>query len=218
MDQQPLVTISEASQILGVSEAALRQWTDEGKIRAFITPGGHRRYAKAELKRFMGSHHRVLGIKDLVIELENTTNLLGEVARTSPSTTVWYNKLSRDSQEDLARLGRSLLNLIVRYVTEPAKREETVELARDVGRGFGETLAKSGLPLINSVEAFILNRYPIMNAATHLLQKREAFTRRVVEAIPLVAQVMDEALVSLVEAHQQYRNGIQSESKEKHIG
>ncbi|MGB2584193.1 MAG: helix-turn-helix domain-containing protein, partial [Dehalococcoidia bacterium] len=212
------VTISEASQILGVSEAALRQWTDEGKIRAFITPGGHRRYAKAELKRFMGSHHRVLGIKDLVIELENTTNLLGEVARTSPSTTVWYNKLSRDSQEDLARLGRSLLNLIVRYVTEPAKREETVELARDVGRGFGETLAKSGLPLINSVEAFILNRYPIMNAATHLLQKREAFTRRVVEAIPLVAQVMDEALVSLVEAHQQYRNGIQSESKGKHIG
>ena len=218
MDQQPLVTISEASQILGVSEAALRQWTDEGKIRAFITPGGHRRYAKAELKRFMGSHHRVLGIKDLVIELENTTNLLGEVARTSPSTTVWYNKLSKDSQEDLARLGRSLLNLIVRYVTEPAKREETVELARDVGRGFGETLAKSGLPLINSVEAFILNRYPIMNAATHLLQKREAFTRRVVEAIPLVAQVMDEALVSLVEAHQQYRNGIQSESKGKHIG
>ena len=218
MDQQPLVAISEASQILGVSEAALRQWTDEGKIRAFITPGGHRRYAKAELKRFMGSHHRVLGIKDLVIELENTTNLLGEVARTSPSTTVWYNKLSKDSQEDLARLGRSLLNLIVRYVTEPAKREETVELARDVGRGFGETLAKSGLPLINSVEAFILNRYPIMNAATHLLQKREAFTRRVVEAIPLVAQVMDEALVSLVEAHQQYRNGIQSESKGKHIG
>lgn len=218
MDQQPLVTISEASQILGVSEAALRQWTDEGKIRAFITPGGHRRYAKAELKRFMGSHHRVLGIKDLVIELENTTNLLGEVARTSPSTTVWYNKLSKDSQEDLARLGRSLLNLIVRYVTEPAKREETIKLARDVGHDFGETLAKSGLPLINSVEAFILNRYPIMNAATHLLQKREAFTRRVVEAIPLVAQVMDEALVSLVEAHQQYRNGIQSESKGKHIG
>lgn len=218
MDQQSLVTISEASQILGVSEAALRQWTDEGKIRAFITPGGHRRYAKAELKRFMGSHHRVLGIKDLVIELENTTNLLREVARTSPSTTLWYNKLSRDSQEDLARLGRSLLNLIVRYVTEPAKREETVELARDVGRGFGETLAKSGLPLINSVEAFILHRYPIMNAATHLLQKREAYTRRVVEAIPLVAQVMDEALVSLVEAHQQYRNGIQSESKGKHIG
>lgn len=218
MDQQPLVTISEASQTLGVSEAALRQWTDEGKIRAFITPGGHRRYAKAELKKFMSSHHRVLGIKDLVIELENTTNLLGEVARTSPSTTVWYNKLSRDSQEDLARLGRSLLNLIVRYVTEPAKREETIKLARDVGQGFGETLAKSGLPLINSVEAFILNRYPIMNAATHLLQKREAYTRRVVEAIPLVAQVMDEALVSLVEAHQQYRNGIQSKSKEKHIG
>ncbi len=48
-----------------------------------------------------------------------------------------------------------------------------------------------------------------MNAATHLMRKREAFTGRVVEAIPLVAHVMDEALVALVAAHQQYRNEIQ---------
>ena len=56
MAQEPLLSISEASQLLGVSEGALRQWTDEGKIKAFITPGGHRRYARAELKKLMGSH------------------------------------------------------------------------------------------------------------------------------------------------------------------
>lgn len=218
MEQQSLVTISEASQMLGVSEASLRQWTDEGKIRAFITPGGHRRYSIANLKKFKGSHQRVLGIKDLAIELENTTPLLRGIARKSPSTTLWYNELSRDSQEHLAHLGRRLLDLIVRYVTDPPKREETIKLARDVGHGFGETLASSGLPLINSVETFILHRHPIMNAVTHLLQKREAYTRRVIEAIPLVAQVLDEALVSLVEAHQQYINGDQSESKMESIG
>jgi len=43
-----------------------------------------------------------------------------------------------------------------------------------------------------------------------LMKRREAFTGRVVEAIPLVAHVMDEALVSLVAEHQQHRNGIQS--------
>ena len=83
-------------------------------------------------------------------------------------------------------------------------------MARDIGCGFGETLAKLELPLSDSVEAFILHRDPIMNATTHLMKKREAFTGRVVEAIPLMAHVMDEALVSLVVAHQQYRNGIQS--------
>ena len=80
MAQEPLLSISEASHLLGVSEAALRQWTDERKIKAFITPGGHRRYARAELKKFIGSHQKILGVKDLVIELEETAQQHGEIA------------------------------------------------------------------------------------------------------------------------------------------
>jgi excisionase family DNA binding protein len=211
--QESLVSISEASHFLGVSEAALRQWTDEGKITAFITPGGHRRYSKAELKKFISSHQKVLGIKDLVLELEDTVPLLREIGKASLNTTSWYNKLSDESKAQLADLGRRLLRLIIRYITELSKREETIKLVSDVGQGFGETLAKLGLPLTDSVEAFILHRNPIMNATAHLMRKREAVTGRVVEAIPLVAYVMDEALVSLVAAHQQYQVPFQGESK-----
>ncbi len=212
MIQEPLIGIREASQLLGVSEAALRQWTDEGKLKAFITPGGHRRYARAELKKFMGSHPRMLGVKDLVVELEDTARLLRETPRTSLNTTSWYSELHEESKEHLAHLGRQLLNLIIKYITEPSKREETIQMTRDAGHDLGETLAKLELPLTDSVEAFLLHRYPIMNAVTHLMRKREAFTGRVVEAIPLVAHVMDEALVALVAAHQQCRNGIQTDS------
>jgi hypothetical protein len=34
LEEEAFLNISEASRILGVSEAALRQWTDEGKIKA----------------------------------------------------------------------------------------------------------------------------------------------------------------------------------------
>ncbi len=212
MAQESLLSISEASQLLGVSEAALRQWTDEGKIKAFITPGGHRRYTGAELKKFMSSHLRMLGVKDLVVELEDTAQMLRETYRTSLGNTSWYNKLHEESKEYLAHLGRQLLNLIIKYITEPSRREETIQLIRDVGHDHGETLARLELPLTDSVEAFLLHRDPIMNASTHLLRKREAFTGRVVEAIPMVAHIMDEALVALVAAHQQYRDGIQADS------
>jgi len=210
LEQEALLNISEASRILGVSEAALRQWTDEGKIKAFVTPGGHRRYSRAHLKKFISSHPRMLGIKDLVSEIEETVELHREIGRESLSRAPWYNKLSQESQEHLANLGRRILSLIIKYITEPSKREETAQLVRDVGHDFGETLAKLGLPLTEAVEAFLMHRDPVMNAATHLMRKKEAFTGRVVEAIPLVAHVMDEALVALVAAHQQYRNGIQS--------
>ncbi len=39
--EETLLSISEASDFLGVSEPALRQWTDAHKIKAFVTPGGH---------------------------------------------------------------------------------------------------------------------------------------------------------------------------------
>ncbi len=215
MEQEALLSISEASRILGVSEAALRQWTDEGKIKAFITPGGHRRYLKVELKKFMGSPPRMLGIKDLVTELEETNEQLRKIGREALKSTAWYGKLSDEGKKHLAGLGRRLLNLIIKYLTEPSHREETMRLVREAGHDFGETLSRLSLPLTDSVEAFILHRDPIMNAATHLMKKREAFTGRVVEAIPIVARVMDEALVALVAAHQQYWNGMNS-SKEMH--
>ena len=206
MIQEPTISISEASSILGVSEVTLRQWTDGGKIKAFVTPGGHRRYSRAELKRFMGPHQKMLGIKDLVTELEDVAPILREVARTFLQSSPWYNKLNNESQEYLASLGRRLLNLIIQCVTEPSKQEETMKAVRDVGFSFGETTAKLGLPLTDSVQVFIQHRDPIMSVTTSLMKRREGFNHRIVEAIPLVDHAMDEALVSLVTAHQQHRS------------
>lgn len=211
MHQESLVGISEASHTLGVSEATLRQWTDEGKIKAFITPGGHRRYSKAGLKKFLRSHSKTLGIKDLVVELADTAQMHREIARQCLGASAWYNKLSQESREHLAAVGRRLLDLVIRYIAEPSKREETMELARGVGRSHGETLANLGLPLTESVEAFLVHRGPIIDVITQLMRKREAATGRVVDALPLVAHVMDEVLVSLVAAYQQRRNSRQSE-------
>ncbi len=210
MEQGAFLNISEASRILGVSEAALRQWTDEGKIKAFVTPGGHRRYSRGDLNKFMSSHPKMLGVKDLVAELEETVELHREIGRKYVTSAPWYNKLSQESQEHFANLGRQLLNLIIKYIAEPSKREETVQLARGVGRDMGRMLENLGLPLTDSVEAFLMHREPIMGAVTHLMKKREAFSGRIVQAIPLVTHIMDEALVTLVAAHQQNRNGLQS--------
>jgi excisionase family DNA binding protein len=215
MSQEALVGISEACQILRVSETSLRQWTDEGKIKAFVTPGGHRRYLVADLKKFMGSSHKAIGIKDLAAEIEDTSHLHREIGLRFLTGTSWYGRLTKESEENLADLGRRLLNSIIRYITAPSKREGTLKEVRDIGNGLGLALAKLGLPLTDSVEAFITHRDPILNVATSLMKKREAFSGRVVDAIPLVAHIMDEALVSLVAAHQQYRNGTQNEPKKE---
>ncbi len=49
-----IFSICEAAQHLGVSALTLRKWEDQAKIRAFRTPGGHRRFRKSDLDVILG--------------------------------------------------------------------------------------------------------------------------------------------------------------------
>jgi hypothetical protein len=122
------------------------------------------------------------------------------------SKTAWYQTMTGESQQELADHGRRFLRVIVRYLTVPAEREATVKEGRELGSDLGLMLARTGLPLTDAVEAFIMHRGPMLSVATELMKRRET-SGRVADAIPLVGRVMDEALVALVAAHQGYRGG-----------
>jgi excisionase family DNA binding protein len=49
------VNVGKAARYLGVSPASLRQWSDEGLVRTYRTPGGQRRYRIADLEAFIAS-------------------------------------------------------------------------------------------------------------------------------------------------------------------
>lgn len=46
-----LVPIGEVARIFGVTVATVRRWEREGKISAQRTPGGQRRFDRAEIER-----------------------------------------------------------------------------------------------------------------------------------------------------------------------
>ena len=41
----------QAAEFLGVAQSTIRTWSDQGRLRAFYTPGGHRRYRRRDLAR-----------------------------------------------------------------------------------------------------------------------------------------------------------------------
>ena len=47
------LTLGQAAKYLGVAQSTIRKWSDVGRVPAFYTPGGHRRYRRADLDRFL---------------------------------------------------------------------------------------------------------------------------------------------------------------------
>ena len=47
------LTLGEAARYLGVAQSTVRKWADMGRVETFKTPGGHRRFRREDLDRFM---------------------------------------------------------------------------------------------------------------------------------------------------------------------
>jgi excisionase family DNA binding protein len=69
----------EVSEILGVTPSSVVKWINEGLLKAFRTPGGHRRVPAAELVRFSAEHGmpipaalRELAIGKVLVADDNT--------------------------------------------------------------------------------------------------------------------------------------------------
>jgi excisionase family DNA binding protein len=47
------LTLGQAAKYLGVAQSTIRKWSDQGRVPAFYTPGGHRRYRRGDLDTFL---------------------------------------------------------------------------------------------------------------------------------------------------------------------
>src|SRR5881392_1185672 len=47
------LTLGQAAKYLGVAQSTIRKWSDQGRVPAFYTPGGHRRYKRGDLDNFL---------------------------------------------------------------------------------------------------------------------------------------------------------------------
>ena len=47
------LTLGQAAAFLGAAQSTVRKWADGGRLPAFYTPGGHRRFRRGDLEAFL---------------------------------------------------------------------------------------------------------------------------------------------------------------------
>lgn len=156
-NQVDWLTLSEASALLGVHPATVRQWSDEGKLDAFRTPGGHRRFARTDIERLLHVQPvRGHGLTTYLVNeaVERTRRSLPEAL----AHAAWAQHLDEQERGRWRAAGRSLLGLVAGLATRAELSEIQHQTALDFGRDYGRMMAAAGHSLPDAVLAFLFFR------------------------------------------------------------
>ena len=198
--KQQWLTMGLARALLGINEATLRQWADNGQVRAFRTPGGHRRFSAVDVQALIDSASK----PGAPVLLANDHSVLPRVRRrvntTKPRSPTWMTKFDNQAHEQMRELGHAFLDLCSSYVDNADKRALTA--AGKLGLCYGEAAASSGLTLREAVEAFVFFRGATVNAIRPTLVRQARAPEEIFTAMEHVGRLTDQVLVGLTSAYQ----------------
>jgi excisionase family DNA binding protein len=206
--QRPLperLALGEASRLLGVDPDTLRRWADEGRVPAFTTPGGHRRFERRALEQLIASRRTgpVGGLASVGISQDRLSAAYRRRYGAShgrgpdPRATV-----PEGDRETFRETGRRLVNALVRHLDEtgPARamaERDAVQLACELG----ERLARHGVPLSDAVTMFVSARRPFLAELTVLARRRGMDGRHAGLLCDTTTMLLDRLLLAFVSAH-----------------
>jgi excisionase family DNA binding protein len=200
------LSIHAACAVLGVDQSTLRRWSDAGKVPVFRTPGGHRRYAKDDLRALVGeppsARHRPRPTSQALTD--RSLSAYEEAYLRAARERRWYRAYGASGQEEHRRRGRRLVDLAVRFATlAPAAgdRSSLLDEGRQIGEHYGRAGAEAGLTASETVEAFLYFRHPIAQTMTTMIQEDPLPMQATVRLVVAIGHFMDQVLIATIEAH-----------------
>src|SRR4051794_1279451 len=201
------LSIKDACALLGVDQSTLRRWSDSGKIPVFRTPGGHRRYGESELRAIVGSAGRKQDRTRVSRQALTDRSMSGfeEGFWQGARARRWFRAFSANKHDELRLLGRRLIDLAVRFASSPesADRSSFLEEGRQIGRQYGLSGARAGLAAVETVEAFLYFRSPVVRSVIGMIEEQGLAAKRAVRVFVDIGQFMDQVLLAMVEAHEE---------------
>src|SRR4051794_38197059 len=191
-----------ACEILGVNAATLRQWTTEGKVPAYVTPGGHRRYDESTLRALVDRGS--LGAPEVPRPPLLASHDQYQAVRALLDAEGWYQGLDDAARQQFRILGHGMLHLLGTYVLATSDRERAVRLAqaREVASQHGATAAGAGLSARDAMRAFLVFRAPVLDTLADWSGRRAAGGGDLADMLRRVITFMDDVLLAMAASHE----------------
>ena len=113
------LTLGQAAKFLGVAQSTIRKWSDLGRVPAFYTPGGHRRYKRADLDAFLERSGPGKPARGPLVLLVDDDPQVREVVRVNLEMEGYSVREAGSAEEGLAALEDEAPDLILLDVMMP---------------------------------------------------------------------------------------------------
>ena len=193
IDEDRWLSLGEACRLLAVNEATLRQWADNGYVPVYRTPGGHRRFRSSDVMALTEAPStRPQPGGDGTLEGSALRRIRRRLHQEKVAGQPWYQSVEEEGRGRMRLFGRRLLSLLAQ---EPVgqggrrRRQDALAESNALGREYGAEMAERGVPLSDTLEAFIFFRSLVMDSADAGRQVR-------------ILELADRVLIGVAESYQ----------------
>ena len=201
------LTLKDASEFLGVHFTTLRNWADSGEIPVFRTPGGHRRFSAADLRRFLAERvdKSVVTDSDAVFDMA-VGQVRQEIQKMDHGEMSWHYPLDAMASDMRRQRGRQLFLLAIGFVMKPGQRERILVDGRGLGCEYGREAAFGHVSLRDTGKAvqFFRSHLTQALASTASSPMLDADDVRVQQ---LINHFLDEVLYAVLDGYEEVLAG-----------
>ncbi len=196
------MTLGKASQFLGVDDSTLRAWADAGRIQAFRTPGGHRRFARGDLDAFLRQHRAGPQVRLADVLSRHGARLLQGRPGQSLRGEQWYLAIDRRTSEAMRHTCQRLMRALAGYLAGGRRQRGHRRDGERAGEALGIHMAVLQLTPSATTRAFSFFRERI----THTVStKIRVPLEQKMRSIGQIDTFLNHVLVRMMDAYERQR-------------
>jgi excisionase family DNA binding protein len=200
------LSLREAAEMLGMHPATVRLWADRNELPSRRTNGGHRRFRRTDIEARL---HQEKERKPHPAAQILVQSVLGRVRFAFTDGTLnslpWYQHFNDAAREAYRLLGRRLLELLLRALTDGRVSDELRREAIELGTEYGSITSTAHVPVADAVRAFLYFRNIVDESVLQLAEvrgPRDTQDLPWAESLRQIQALTNELLPALVEAAQ----------------
>jgi excisionase family DNA binding protein len=164
-DKSQWLSLRDACRLLDVSNTTLRQWADNGYLRVYRTPGGHRRFLRSDVESFANAPAQAQDqVRDDAVEGSALRKIRRRLGRNDVLQQPWYQSVEEEGKVRMRLFGRRLLSILLQESSARRRRQELLDEAHLLGREYGTEMSERGVALKDTIEAFVFFRTMVLDS------------------------------------------------------